>query len=148
MKKTSIAVFLGIVFCCVLPGIVGTLMNGPRQRGGQVAVPDAPAPKFEHILRKQASHLLWIDHEHASDLDVYRQAIAGLYERNGFVEAHFWTDRAMIPEHVPSLQRLMTQEQADAMVAQYYRNDNTGLRRFRLRDANGDMQEVPDFHSP
>jgi hypothetical protein len=100
--------------------------------------PAAPAP-FEIVTRRGSMAFVWIDPASATDRDVYRRAIAEADKGGYFFKAMFWQDRAMMPARLP-----MSDEQADAQVAAYDRNRNTGLNRLRfLRVKSGESEFSP-----
>lgn len=82
------------------------------------------AGNWQLIHSQGIMHFVHIDTTHPTDMDQYREAIAGVCGIKDICQVLFWTDIALTPKMLP-----MSDEQLDAKVAHWQRNSHTGLRR-------------------
>lgn len=82
------------------------------------------AGNWQLIHSQGIMHFVYIDTAHPTDMDQYREAIAGVCGIEDICQVLFWTNLGLIPKTLP-----MSDEQLDAKVAHWQRNSHTGVRR-------------------
>jgi hypothetical protein len=113
------------------PSIPQADLHKPAGSNAEAPLPSSIDHGFVVYGRQQKEkpliHFVWVDPNRASDPEVFERAITSVDKGTDFLWVLFWQDETFVPERLP-----MTDEQADAQIAKYERNRNTGLERFYL----------------